>query len=194
MRLTLTMVAFAERLAYGGARKLLTGDDGRWVNCPVCLESMDNKTAYIFGCNHHECADCHVNRVRHARMTSIDPQLQCSSCRADIGDDIFKFLCKTTREGTSRRLAIRIDVDVSVEVVSSTTENEDAAPTRARPKRKRRKRIEDLAFVCAALASTDDDGSDTECGSDTEWHKACRRRACTGDRRANRQRLRVVNS
>ena len=179
------MVRFAERLANGGARKLLTGDDGQWVTCPVCLDSMGDKEAFIFGCGHHECVACHGNRVSHARMTSINPKVQCASCRADIDDDIFRFECKTTNAGKARRTAILIDIDVKFIVVSS--DSEDDGTQASRPKRKRRKRIADLALVCAALASSDDDGSETDPGSDTEWHKTCRRRACTGDKHATQR-------
>lgn len=58
-------------------------------NCPICIESRNNKEKLITNCNHEVCKTCMVNFLEHHIKNNPVKKPTCSLCRTTISSIAF---------------------------------------------------------------------------------------------------------
>ena len=58
-------------------------------DCPICMESRDNKEKLITNCNHEVCKTCMVNFMEHHIKNHPSKKPTCSLCRTTISSIAF---------------------------------------------------------------------------------------------------------
>ena len=58
-------------------------------DCPICMESHDNKEKLITNCNHKVCKTCMINFLEHHLKNNNVKKPSCSLCRTTISSIAF---------------------------------------------------------------------------------------------------------